>query len=64
MARKIERIALRLTENEIEKVQEVARVTGCNLSEAVRQMVRNTRLEPVSVIEVKVQPAINEMILA
>lgn len=44
------RIALRLSEEERRKVDQVATLTGCNLSEAVRRMVRATRLEPVATL--------------
>jgi hypothetical protein len=63
MDRKDARIGVRLTEDEIEKVQQVANLTGCNLSEAVRLMVRGTQLKTVAVIEIT-PPSMDNLVLA
>jgi hypothetical protein len=52
MDRKDARIGLRLTEDELAKVEQVRALTGGTLSEAVRLMVRGTQLKTVAVIEI------------
>jgi hypothetical protein len=62
MKRKDERIAVRLSQEELAKVQTVAALTDCTMSEAVRRIVRATRLQPVVVIDA--QPSSEEMVMA
>jgi hypothetical protein len=52
MDRKEARIALRLTEQELGKVEHIAELRGCTLSEAVRSMVRGTVVKSVNLIEI------------
>jgi hypothetical protein len=44
-----------MTPEEKAKVEQVATLDGCTLSEAMRRVIRGTRFEPVSVIEIKMQ---------
>lgn len=52
MNRKDARIGLRLTEDELVKVEEIAKLRGCTLSEAVRLLVRGTQVKTVAIIEI------------
>lgn len=63
MDRKEARIGLRLTEEELVKVEQIATLRGCTLSEAVRLMVRGTQVKTVAVVEIN-PPMTNALALA
>jgi hypothetical protein len=63
MDRKDARIGLRLTEDELVKVEQVATLRGCTLSEAVRLMVRGTQVKSVSLVEIT-PPVSNDLAFA
>lgn len=43
------RITVRFSEDELRKVEEIAHFSGGNISEALRKIVRLTRLEPATI---------------
>lgn len=55
-AQRHERIGVRLNQEEVEKVKKIADFAGCSFSEAVRRVIRATRVESATIMPHDNQP--------